>query len=105
MFPQVSCPRGRRSPDRAAGLALLINREPDLQVCGEAEEAQSAAQAIAALRPDIALVDISLGGPDGLELLKQLRGRDATLPVLILSMHDEAIYAERASAPAPTATS
>jgi DNA-binding NarL/FixJ family response regulator len=78
------------------GLALLINREPDLQVCGEAEEAQSAAQAIATLRPDIALVDISLGGPDGLELLKQLRARDATLPVLILSMHDEAIYAERA---------
>jgi DNA-binding NarL/FixJ family response regulator len=77
------------------GLALLINREPDLMVCGEAEEALSALQAVATLRPDIALVDISLGGPDGLELLKQLRARDAALPVLILSMHDEAIYAER----------
>ena len=77
------------------GLALLINREPDLMVCGEAEEAHSAAQAIASLRPDIVLLDISLGGPDGLELLKQLRARDADLPVLILSMHDESIYAER----------
>lgn len=78
------------------GLTLLINREPDLEVCGEAEEAQSATQAIATLRPDIALLDISLGGPDGIELLKQLRARDLKLPVLILSMHDEAIYAERA---------
>jgi DNA-binding NarL/FixJ family response regulator len=78
------------------GLALLINREPDLMVCGEAEEAQSAAQAVAALRPDIVILDISLGGPDGLELLKQLRARDGDLPILVLSMHDESIYAERA---------
>ncbi len=77
------------------GLALLINREPDLQVCGEAEEGRSAMQAIETLRPDIVILDISLGGPDGLELLKQLRARDADLPVLILSMHDESIYAER----------
>ena len=65
-------------------------------VCGQAEEAHSAAQAIATLRPDIVLLDISLDGPDGLELLKQIRARDADLPVLILSMHDETIYAERA---------
>jgi DNA-binding NarL/FixJ family response regulator len=78
------------------GLALLINREPDLVVCGEAEEAGSAAEAIATLNPDIVILDISLGGPDGLELLKQVRARDADLPVLVLSMHDEAIYAERA---------
>ena len=77
------------------GLTLLIDREPDLMVCGQAEEAHSAAHAIATLRPDIVLLDISLNGPDGLELLKQIRTRDADLPVLILSMHDETIYAER----------
>ena len=77
------------------GLTMLINREPDLMVCGEAEEIHSATEAIAALRPDIVLLDISLGGPDGLELLKQLRARNDDLPVLILSMHDESIYAER----------
>jgi DNA-binding NarL/FixJ family response regulator len=74
---------------------MLINREPDLMVCGEAEEMHSAAEAIATLRPDIVLLDISLGGPDGLELLKQLRAHGDDLPVLILSMHDESIYAER----------
>jgi DNA-binding NarL/FixJ family response regulator len=77
------------------GLALLINREPDLMVCGEAEDAQSATQAIASLRPDLVILDISLGGPDGLELLKQIRIRNADLPVLVLSMHDETTYAER----------
>jgi DNA-binding NarL/FixJ family response regulator len=77
------------------GLTMLINREPDLMVCGEAEEMHSATQAIEALHPDIVLLDISLGGPDGLELLKQVRARDDDLPVLILSMHDESIYAER----------
>jgi DNA-binding NarL/FixJ family response regulator len=78
------------------GLAQLINREPDLVVCGEAEEAQMAMQEIAATRPDILVVDISLNGPDGLELLKNVRTRHPHLPVLILSMHDESIYAERA---------
>jgi DNA-binding NarL/FixJ family response regulator len=61
------------------GLALLINREDDL-----------------AARPDILIVDISLNGPDGLDLLKDVRMRYPELPVLILSMHDESIYAERA---------
>src|SRR5579862_6169528 len=78
------------------GLALLINREHDLTVCGEAEDAQSALPAIAALRPDILIVDISLNGPDGLDLLKDIRIRYPEMPVLILSMHDESIYAERA---------
>jgi DNA-binding NarL/FixJ family response regulator len=78
------------------GLALMINREPDLMVCGEAEEAQAAMKAIAAKEPDILIVDISLNGPDGLELLKILRASHPHMPVLILSMHDEAIYAERA---------
>jgi len=78
------------------GLALLINREQDLMVCGEAEEAQTAMRAIAAKRPDILIADISLNGPDGLDLLKGLRASYPDLPVLILSMHDESIYAERA---------
>jgi DNA-binding NarL/FixJ family response regulator len=78
------------------GLALLINREPDLTVCGEAEEAHAALDQIAALHPDILVVDISLNGPDGIELMKMIRARHATLPVLVLSMHDELTYAERA---------
>jgi DNA-binding NarL/FixJ family response regulator len=78
------------------GLALLINREQDLVVCGEAEEAQTAMTEIAAKKPDILIADISLNGPDGLDLLKNLRTQYPNLPVLILSMHDESIYAERA---------
>jgi len=78
------------------GLALLINREPDLMVCGEAEEAHSAMNGIASLNPDIIILDISLNGPDGLDVLKSIRARYPDLPVLILSMHDEVIYAERA---------
>jgi DNA-binding NarL/FixJ family response regulator len=78
------------------GLALLINQQQDLEVCGEAEEAQAAMRAIGQRRPDILIVDISLNGPDGLDLLKTIRASYPELPVLILSMHDEAIYAERA---------
>jgi DNA-binding NarL/FixJ family response regulator len=78
------------------GLGLLVNREPDLAVCGEAEDAQTAMREIAAKNPDILIADISLNGPDGLELLKNLRTLYPNLPVLILSMHDESIYAERA---------
>jgi len=78
------------------GLTLLIDGERDLMVCGEAEEAQSAMQKIPLCHPDILILDISLNGPDGLELLKSVRIRYPHLPVLILSMHDESIYAERA---------
>jgi DNA-binding NarL/FixJ family response regulator len=78
------------------GLALLINREPDLVVCGEAEDAHTAVQSITTAKPDILVVDISLNGPDGLDLLKEIRTRNVELPVLVLSMHDESIYAERA---------
>ena len=78
------------------GLALLINREPDLAVCGDAEEAGSALRRIEELKPDLIVVDISLNGPDGLDLLKDIRVRDVNLPVLILSMLDESLYAERA---------
>jgi DNA-binding NarL/FixJ family response regulator len=78
------------------GLTSLINREPDLTVCGDAEDATSALRKIQALRPDIVLVDISLAGPDGLDLLKAIRVYDHRIPVLVLSMHDESHYAERA---------
>ena len=77
------------------GLALLIDREPDLSVCGEADGAHSAFLAITTLCPDIVVLDISLSGPDGLDVLKEIRMKTASLPVLILSMHDESIYAER----------
>src|ERR1700694_1816459 len=79
-----------------AGLTLLINREPDLTVCGDAEEMHTALQTIDVLKPDVLIVDISLNGPDGLDLLKNIRSRDPGLPVLILSMHDASIDAERA---------
>jgi DNA-binding NarL/FixJ family response regulator len=78
------------------GLALLINREPDLVVCGEAEEAMGAMHVLASSRPDVLIVDISLSGPDGIDLLKNIRTTHPALPVLILSMHDESVYAERA---------
>ncbi len=78
------------------GLALLINRERDLVVCGDAEEANLALQGIESLKPHVVVVDISLSGPDGLDLLKNIRVRDPNLPVLILSMLDELLYAERA---------
>ena len=78
------------------GLAQMINRESDLMVCGDAEDMQRAVQLMDTLKPDILIVDISLNGPDGLDLLKYIRARDPALPVLILSMHDEALYAERA---------
>jgi DNA-binding NarL/FixJ family response regulator len=77
------------------GLALFIEREPDLMVCGEAEDATSALQAIQESTPDFVILDISLDGRDGLELLKTLRVRHPNLPVLVLSMHEESMYAER----------
>jgi len=78
------------------GLTLLINQEPDLEVCGEAESAWSVGAALAALSPDVLVLDISLNGPDGIDLLKNIRLTDANLPILVLSMHDESVYAERA---------
>jgi DNA-binding NarL/FixJ family response regulator len=78
------------------GLAELINQEPDLMVCGEAEEAPKAFEAVGVLNPDVALVDISLKGGNGLELIKNIKARYPDLPLLVLSMHDETLYAERA---------
>ncbi|MFQ5989545.1 MAG: response regulator [Candidatus Methylomirabilales bacterium] len=78
------------------GLTQLINQEADLSVCGEAEDTHAAFEAIGAVRPDIVIVDISLKNVDGIELIKKIRMRDDKLHILVLSMHDEALYAERA---------
>jgi DNA-binding NarL/FixJ family response regulator len=77
------------------GLTQLINQEADLAVCAQAEDGPGALHAIAIYRPDIVILDISLNGPDGLAVLKDIRISYATLPVLVLSMHDESLYAER----------
>ena len=77
------------------GLSLLINHEPDLEVCAEAETAADALRAIADSEPDVAIVDLSLKGASGLELIKDIRVRHPRLPVLVLSMSDEKVYAER----------
>jgi DNA-binding NarL/FixJ family response regulator len=78
------------------GLSQLIDREPDLAVCGEAENAQGAMECLRTTTPDLAIVDISLGGVDGIELIKRIKSRYPDLPVLVVSMHDESLFAERA---------
>ncbi len=77
------------------GLRQLIEREPDLMVCGEAAEGPEGLQAIGQLKPDLVLVDISLGASSGIDLIKAIRNQDEELPVLVVSMHDESLYAER----------
>jgi len=78
------------------GLANLIHQEPDLEVCGEAASEPQALQLIGSLRPDIAVVDISLEAGSGLELMKSIKAMHPAVAMLALSMHDEALYAERA---------
>jgi DNA-binding NarL/FixJ family response regulator len=78
------------------GLVRLINQEPDLEVCGEAEEGPKAFEMVSKLNPDVVVVDISLKGSNGIELVKNLKARWSNLPTLVLSMHDESLYAERA---------
>ena len=82
-------------PMMREGLAQLINHEPDLCVCGEADNAAQALEAIAVSKPDLALIDISLPGRSGLELVKDVHTLYPELRLLIVSMHDEALYAER----------
>jgi len=77
------------------GLAGLINQELGLVICGEAEDGPTALNAIFYEKPDIAIVDLSLKGMDGIELIKQIKARYPKLPVLVLSMLDEQMYAER----------
>ena len=77
-------------------VAELINQESDLVVCGEAEDAVQAVKQIGAVAPDIAIVDITLKDTYGIELIKQLKDLHPKLPTLVLSMHDESLYGERA---------
>lgn len=82
-------------PMMREGLAQMIGNQPDLQVCGEAGTAQEAVEKIRLLKPELVLTDISLPGRNGLELIKDVK---AVLPktlVLVISMHDEGLYAER----------
>jgi DNA-binding NarL/FixJ family response regulator len=78
------------------GLAELIDHEKDLSVCGMADDIHHALDQIAALSPDVIVVDISLKGGNGIELLKNIKVRYPRQPVLMLSMHDESLYAVRA---------
>lgn len=77
-------------------LANLIARQDDLWVCGQAGDAAAALADIARLQPDVAIVDLSLQGQSGLELIRQLQALQPNPRVLVLSMHDEESYAERA---------
>ena len=77
------------------GLLQLVRAEKDLKVCGSAKTAAQALKEIARLEPDLVLVDISLPGKSGLQLIKQLRARNRKVKLLVVSMHDEALYANR----------
>lgn len=78
------------------GIAQLIQQEDDFELCGEAESGEAAIDKIVELEPDIAIVDLTLGDIHGIELIKKLNISHPKLPILVLSMHDEALYAERA---------
>lgn len=77
------------------GLGYLINHEPDLKVCGEAAGVREARLGLSQTEPDVVVLDLSLRDSDGLELIKDIRSKNRHLPVLVLSMHDETIYAQR----------
>ena len=78
------------------GYTLLIERERDIELCGEATSGQQALEQIAQLAPDMVVLDISLAGDmNGVDLIKALLATYATLPILVVSGHDETIYAER----------
>jgi DNA-binding NarL/FixJ family response regulator len=77
------------------GLVGLIKREPDLLVCGESDDATKALAAIQKHQPDLVLVDITLPGKSGLELVKDVRAINSSTPILVISMHDETLYGER----------
>jgi DNA-binding NarL/FixJ family response regulator len=76
------------------GIAQIINREKDLVVCGEEEDAAKALSAIERLKPDLVIADISLKDSSGLELMRNIKAQYAKLPVLVVSAHDESVYGE-----------
>lgn len=101
--PQTTQPAGRQHriflvddhPVFRDGLAKLINAEPDLAVCGEAGDARQALKSIRKLKPKLAVVDLSLPGKSGLELIKEIRAAKQEVKLLVVSMFDEALYAQR----------
>ena len=76
------------------GIAALINRQEDIEVCGEEEDGSRAVEAIATLKPDLVIADISLKDSSGLELMRNIKAQYPKMPVLVVSVHDETIYAE-----------
>src|SRR5512138_2553603 len=78
------------------GLSMLINQETDLIVAGEADTAQKALEVMDTTKPDLLIVDISLPGIDGIELIKTVKLRNKDLLSIVVSMHDESLFAERA---------
>lgn len=77
------------------GMALALDEQPDLEVCGQAADGEESMELVATQDPDLILVDISLPGINGLELVKRYRVMDAEVAVLVVSRHDELLYAER----------
>ena len=78
------------------GLRMRISLQPDLEVCGEAEDIQAALALVETNRPDLVIVDISLKSGSGIDLLKRIKSHDDKIKLLVLSMYDETLYAERA---------
>jgi DNA-binding NarL/FixJ family response regulator len=82
-------------PMTRAGLVHLINHQPEMVVDGEAEDAAQALDLLVSKHPDLMLIDITLPGKSGLELIKDVKAMHPDLPMLVLSMHDESLYADR----------
>lgn len=78
------------------GLAGFLSKQPDLEICGEVGGAPEAMQEVLENRPDFVIVDISLKSGHGIELIKQIHAQDASIKMLVLSMHDESLFGERA---------
>src|SRR5574341_1458775 len=78
------------------GFQLLLSMEPDMMVCGDADSGPAALEKIVALKPDVAVIDLSLRTSSGLELIKQVRAQSADLKILVFTMHAASIYEERA---------
>jgi DNA-binding NarL/FixJ family response regulator len=82
-------------PMMREGLAQLIGQQPDMEVCGQAGDAHDGLKQVKLLKPNLVLVDLTLPGRDGLELIKDIQALEAGVMALVLSMHDESFYAER----------
>jgi DNA-binding NarL/FixJ family response regulator len=77
------------------GIKDMIDHEPDMQVCGEAEDVDTAIGQIQSLKPDLVIVDLSLKNSTGVDLIKEIHDRFPSCAALVLSMHDESLHAER----------